>query len=205
MIAIVDYGAGNLHSVKSAVRALGGDAEATNDGGKILSADGVILPGVGSFGSAAKMLFESGLDKVCVNAAKSGKPFFGICLGMQLLFEKSEESPGVLGLGILEGEILKIPSAPGRKIPHMGWNRLDIQKPSALFEGCGGEYVYFVHSYYVRADDRYLVAAVTDYGVAMDVAVERENIFATQFHPEKSGHIGMKILHNFIKTVRNGD
>ena len=199
MISIIDYGAGNLHSVEKAVRFAGGDPIITADRERILAADGIILPGVGSFGEAMKKLTDSGIDKIVYDACKSGKPFLGICLGMQLLFDSSEESPGVPGLSVLKGKILRIPDGGDRKIPHMGWNSLDNTK-GALFEGVGNNpYVYFVHSYYLKSDDPTIVAATCDYGVTMDVSVCSGNIFATQFHPEKSGETGLLMLKNFLK------
>lgn len=198
MIAIIDYGAGNLHSVKNALDFLGANCVITGDSDEILKADKVILPGVGAFGDAMKCLEKSGLIETVKTAAKSGKPFLGICLGLHLLFEESEESHGIKGLGILKGKIIKIPEC-GLKIPHIGWNSITPTKKSKMFEGLGeNPYVYFVHSYYVHTDDGDIVSAYTQYGQRLDIAVEHENVFATQFHPEKSGEIGMCILKNFI-------
>lgn len=196
MIAIIDYGAGNLHSVKNALDFLGAEAEITGDADKILKADKVILPGVGAFGDCMASLEKAGLVDVVRRAAKSGKPFLGICLGLQLMFEESEEAPGVKGLGIFKGKIVKIPEH-GLKIPHMGWNNITITKKSKILEG--SPFVYFVHSYYLETDDKELVSAYTEYGQRLDIAVERDNIFATQFHPEKSGEEGMKILKRFTE------
>lgn len=205
MTAIIDYGAGNLHSVKNALDFLGEDNVITSDPEVIRNADRVILPGVGAFGDAMKCLVRSGLDKAARDAAQSGKPFLGICLGLQLLFERSEETEGVSGLGIFKGSVVKIPSAKGLKIPHMGWNSLEIPKESKILTGIGDEpFVYFVHSYYIKPDDENEVSAYTQYGSRLGVAVERGNVFATQFHPEKSGDTGMKILKNFI-ALREGD
>lgn len=199
MIAIIDYGAGNLHSVKNALDFLGADNIVTGNKKEILSADKVILPGVGAFGDAMKCLEESGLTKTVKAVAESGKPFLGICLGLHLLFEESEESPNVKGLGIFKGKIVKIPDNGGLKIPHMGWNNIHITKDSKILKNIGDEpYVYFVHSYYVEAEDSSVVSAYTEYGQRLDIAVERDNVFATQFHPEKSGDTGMEILKNFI-------
>ena len=199
MIAIIDYGAGNLHSVKNALDFLGADNIVTGNKEEILSADKVILPGVGAFGDAMKCLEESGLTKTVKAVAESGKPFLGICLGLHLLFEESEESPGVKGLGIFKGKIVKIPDNGSLKIPHMGWNNIHITKDSKILKNIGSEpYVYFVHSYYVEAEDSSVVSAYTEYGQRLDIAVERDNVFATQFHPEKSGDTGMEILKNFI-------
>lgn len=199
MIAIIDYGAGNLHSVKNALDFLGADNIVTGSREEILNADKVILPGVGAFGDAMKCLEESGLVETVKAAAQSGKPFLGICLGLHLLFEESEESPNVKGLGIFKGKIVKIPDNGSLKIPHMGWNNIHITKDSKILKNIGDEpYVYFVHSYYVEAQDKSVVSAYTEYGQRLDIAVEQGNVFATQFHPEKSGDTGMKILKNFI-------
>lgn len=202
MIAIIDYGAGNIQSVRKAFEHIGCDCFVTRDGSAVLKADGAVLPGVGSFGDTADSLDSFGLRDAVLEYIKTGKPFLGICLGLQLLFPGSEESPGAKGLGVFEGSITKIPAADGLKIPHMGWNSLDIQKGSKLFRGIEGTpYVYFVHSYFLHANDRELVAATTRYGVTIDAAIEHENVFATQFHPEKSGETGLKMLKNFADTA----
>ena len=199
MIAIIDYGAGNLHSVKNALDLLGVDNIVTGNKEEILSADKVILPGVGAFGDAMKCLEERGLVETVKAVAENGKPFLGICLGLHLLFEESEESPNVKGLGIFKGKIVKIPDNGNLKIPHMGWNNIRITKDSKILKNIGNEpYVYFVHSYYVEAEDESVVSAYTEYGQRLDIAVEQGNVFATQFHPEKSGDTGMEILKNFI-------
>lgn len=199
MVAIVDYGAGNIKSVENAVRYLGHEAVLTRDPAVILSADHVILPGVGAFGDAMTRLSRYGLNEVLRKAAASGTPFLGICLGLQLLFESSEESPGAEGLGILKGHILRIPDGEGRKVPQIGWNDLTYPNPGRLFAGLPeGSYVYFVHSYYLRAADPSIVTACTQYGVRIDASVESGNVFACQFHPEKSEAAGMKILQNFL-------
>ena len=195
MIAIIDYGAGNLHSVKNALDYLGAEAVITGDKDVIFSADKVILPGVGAFGEAMASLRETGLDAVIKDVVKSGKPFLGICLGLQLLFEESEESPGVEGLGIFEGKVVKIPDC-GLKIPHMGWNDITLTKESRILTG--NPFVYFVHSYYMTTPETDIVSAYTVYGQRLDIAVERGNVFATQFHPEKSGEAGMEILKRFV-------
>lgn len=198
MIAIVDYGAGNLNSVKNALDYIGAESVITADAVKIESADGVILPGVGSFGDAMASMRASGLISTVKTAATSGKPFLGICLGLQLLFEGSEESPGVEGLGLLKGKILKIPEV-GLKVPHMGWNSLEIKNNTGLFKDIPqNTYVYFVHSYYLTAADEAEVAAKTFYGVSIDAAVSAGNLYATQFHPEKSGDTGIQMLRNFV-------
>ena len=199
MVAIVDYGAGNIKSVENAVRFLGHEAVLTRDPAVILSADHVILPGVGAFGDAMARLRRYGLEEVLKETVKRGIPFLGICLGLQLLFESSEESPGAQGLGILKGHILRIPDGEGRKVPQIGWNDLTYPNPGRLFAGLPeGSYVYFVHSYYLRAEDPAIVTARTRYGVDIDASVESGNVFACQFHPEKSEAAGMKILQNFL-------
>ena len=199
MTAIIDYGAGNLHSVKNALDFLGEENVITSDLDVIRSADRVILPGVGAFGDAMACMKKAGLIEVVKETAQSGKPFLGICLGLQLLFESSEEKEGVEGLGIFKGKVVRIPQAEGLKIPHMGWNSLEITKDSKILCGLGDNpFVYFVHSYYILPEDESDVSAYTAYGARLGIAVERGNVFATQFHPEKSGEIGMKILKNFI-------
>ncbi len=202
MIAIIDYGAGNIQSVSKALKHIGCDAFITRDKEQILNADGALLPGVGSFGKTVDTMDSFGLKDTTVEFIKSGKPFMGICLGLQLLFDKSEESPEAEGLKIFEGAIRKIPSGSGLKIPHIGWNSIDIKKGNRLFKGIDqNSYVYFVHSYFLDAKDKNIVAAQTDYGVKIDAAVEKDNVFATQFHPEKSGETGLKILKNFVDIV----
>lgn len=201
MIAVIDYGAGNLHSVKNALDYLGADSVVTDNKDVILSADKVILPGVGAFGDSMDSLKKHGLFDVVKEALESDKPFLGICLGLQLLFERSEESEGAAGLGHFNGKSIKIP-ANGLKIPHMGWNSLSYNKESKLFHGIGEEpFVYFVHSYYIVPEEESIVSAYTEYGTTLPVAVEHKNVYAVQFHPEKSGKTGMKILANFIKEV----
>ena len=200
MIAIIDYDAGNLRSVEKALEALGSRAVITRNRDEILGADRVILPGVGAFGDAMEKLHQYELVDTIRQAAASGKPCLGICLGLQLLFESSEESPGVEGLSVLPGKILRIPDHPGLKIPHMGWNSLSVTPGARLFRGIeNGAYVYFVHSYYCKADDESIVAATTEYSTHIHAAVERGNVFACQFHPEKSGSVGLQILKNFIE------
>ena len=204
MIAIIDYDAGNIKSVEKALQYLlkQDDSEVilTRDRDVILSADHVILPGVGSFGDAMEKLRGYGLESVIREYTESGKPFLGICLGLQLLFEESEESPGVRGLGLLKGKIRRIPEGEGRKVPQIGWNDITLNPTSRLFTGVPDHsYVYFVHSYYLEAEDRSEVAATTEYGVRIDAAVEAGNIFACQFHPEKSSEVGLQILKNFVE------
>ena len=202
MIAIIDYGAGNLQSVQNALDFIGCPGTVTSDPEEILSAEGAILPGVGAFGSAMEEMERKGLVDTVKIAAKSGKPFIGICAGMQLLFEESEESPGVSGLGILRGKTLLFPSDKGLKIPHMGWNSIETKKKSRLLGKLSGPtYMYFVHSYYVKADDKEIVSAFSDYGTTFDAAVEQGNLFGCQFHPEKSGAEGISILRRFAELA----
>lgn len=198
MIAIIDYDAGNLKSVEKAFAALGLEAVATRNRQEILNADKVVLPGVGAFGLAMDNLKKYELDKVICEVAEKHTPFLGICLGLQLLFEGSEESEGIEGLGLLKGDIVRIPDKEGLKIPHMGWNSLHLKNEGRLFEGVSEQaYVYFVHSYYLRARDEEIVKATTQYSTLIHASVEQDNIFACQFHPEKSSTIGCKILSNF--------
>ncbi|MFR9274181.1 MAG: imidazole glycerol phosphate synthase subunit HisH [Clostridia bacterium] len=200
MIAIIDYDAGNIKSVEKAMAFLGQEAAVTRDKETILSADKVILPGVGSFGDAMGKIRQYGLEPVIRQVAESGTPFLGICLGLQLLFEQSDESPGVPGLGILKGKILRIPETEGLKIPHMGWNSLAFPVKGRLFSGLPEEpYVYFVHSYYLEAADEQIVTAVAEYGTQIHASVEQGNVFACQFHPEKSSDAGLHILKNFVE------
>lgn len=199
MTTIIDYDAGNLNSVEKALIALGETPVATRDAQAIRKADRLILPGVGAFGEAMRQIRGYGLEEPIREAAAKGTPFLGICLGLQLLFEGSEESPGVSGLGLLKGQIRRIPAGPGRKIPHIGWNSLEIRPQARLFEGIeNGAYVYFVHSYYLQAAEEGIVAAAADYGVRIHASVEAGNIFACQFHPEKSSRVGLTILRNFL-------
>ncbi|MCD8020408.1 MAG: imidazole glycerol phosphate synthase subunit HisH [Clostridiales bacterium] len=199
-IAIIDYDAGNIKSVEKAVQHLGQDAEVTRDRDAILKADQVILPGVGAFGDAMDKIRNYGLEEVIREVTDRGTPFLCICLGLQLLFESSDESPGARGLGLLPGKICRIPDKEGLKIPHMGWNSLDIREGATLFQGIEDEhpYVYFVHSYYLQAENEADVAAVTHYSTRIHASVEHGNIFACQFHPEKSSTVGLKILDNFL-------
>ena len=199
MIAIIDYDAGNVKSVEKALQFLGQEVVLTRDKEILLAADKVILPGVGAFGMAMEKLRQYDLVDVIHQIVDKGTPFLGICLGLQLMFESSEETPGVEGLGLLKGRIVRIPEKEGLKVPQIGWNDLQFPKESRLFKGfSGGEYVYFVHSYYLQAADERDVAATTEYGVHIHAAVERENVFACQFHPEKSADVGLKILENFV-------
>jgi glutamine amidotransferase len=203
MIAIIDYDAGNLKSVEKALLHLGEETVVTRKRDTLLGADKVILPGVGSFGDAMGKLKEYGLDQVIREVVDAGTPFLGICLGLQLLFESSEETPGVEGLGILKGKILRIPDHEGLKIPHMGWNSLELKNNGRLFEGLPKQpYVYFVHSYYLKAEEPEIVKASTWYSTEIHASVEKGNVFACQFHPEKSSDLGLQILKNFAKITK---
>ena len=200
MIAIIDYDAGNIRSVEKAMAKLGQEVWITRDRERIMNADKVILPGVGSFGDAMAHLREYNLVEVIKDVVAEKKPFLGICLGLQLLYESSEETPGVEGLGILKGKILKIPEQKDLKIPHMGWNSLYLQNDGRLFRGIEqNPYDYFVHSYYLKAGEEETVKATTEYSVNIHASVEKDNVFACQFHPEKSGDLGLQILKNFAE------
>ena len=214
MIAVIDYDAGNIKSVQKALEFLGKQAVVTRDRNEILTAERVILPGVGNFGDAMAKLKNFGLVSVLEEVAKQssererkaaeakqGTPFLGICLGLQLLFEESEESPGVKGLGLLPGRIVRIPKETGLKIPQIGWNALKYPSKGRLFEKVPeGAYVYFVHSYYLQAQEKEIVKATVEYGVTVEASVEKDNIFACQFHPEKSSEAGLQILRNFMNV-----
>ena len=199
MVAIIDYDAGNIKSVEKALHYLGEEAVITRDRDTILGADRVILPGVGAFGDAMEKLRTYELDKVIQEVVAKNTPFLGICLGLQLLFESSEESEGVEGLGILKGKVVQLPEESDLKIPHIGWNSLKYPNPGRLFTGIAEDsYVYFVHSYYLQAKDPSIVTATTEYGTLIHASVEQGNVFACQFHPEKSSEVGMQILKNFL-------
>ena len=202
MIAIIDYDAGNIASVEKAVKKLGYECIVTRDKEVLQKADKLILPGVGAFKDAMDKLNEYDLtDIVKKLVLEDKKPILGICLGLQLMFESSEENPGVEGLSLLKGKIVRLPEGDDRKIPHMGWNSLEFPKKSKLFEGVvKGSFVYFVHSYYLQAEDENVVAAISKYGADIHAAVEWDNIYATQFHPEKSSSVGLKILSNFLEA-----
>lgn len=203
MITIIDYDAGNIKSVEKALKYLGEDVRITRDREEILASDGVILPGVGAFGDAMEKLHSYGLVEVIREVTRRQIPFLGICLGLQLMFESSEETPGVEGLHLLDGTIRRIPAAPGLKIPHIGWNDLSFPNKGRLFRGVEEHsYVYFVHSFYLEAEDPAIVTATTEYGTQIHASVEKDNIFACQFHPEKSSRIGLKILQNFVDITK---
>lgn len=200
MIAIIDYDAGNIKSVEKALQLLGQEAVITRNPEQILQADKVILPGVGAFGDAMGKIRKYGLETVIQKVTEQEIPFLGICLGLQLLFESSDEAPGVKGLGILKGEIRRLPEQEGYKIPHMGWNSLELVNDGRLFRNLPEHpYVYFVHSYYLEAADEGIVRAVTDYTTKIHASVEQGDVFACQFHPEKSSDVGLQILRNFVE------
>ncbi len=199
MVAIIDYDAGNIKSVEKAIQYLGAEAVLTRDRGEILNADKVILPGVGAFKDAMDKIRGYDLESVIKEVVKKGTPFLGICLGLQLLFDRSDESEGVKGLALLKGEVLKIPKGEYTKIPHMGWNSLELVNNGKLFKGIdNGAYVYFVHSYYLKAEEEEIITAKTEYNTCIHASIEKDNIFACQFHPEKSSRVGLKILQNFL-------
>ena len=210
MISILDYDAGNIKSVEKALQYLGSEAVITSDRDTISNSDGLILPGVGSFGDAMEKIKNRKLDSIIEEFVSTGKPFLGICLGLQLLFKESEESPGATGLGLLDGKIIKIPydypDGTHLKVPQIGWNSIKINPASKLLEGIPDEsYFYFVHSFYLQADNISDVAATTEYGVTVHAAVERGNIMATQFHPEKSSDVGLNVLKNYISMTEGGN
>lgn len=196
-ITIIDYGSGNLKSIRNGFNRIGVDASISNDAHEMEKADAIVLPGVGAFGTAMEHI--KGYEDVIYEHISSRKPFLGICLGLQILFTKSQESEGIKGLDIFKGEVLRLPE--GIKIPHMGWNDLKILKKCPILDGIGQEYMYFVHSYYVKPDDPDIIVATVRYGVDVPAVVCKDNVFATQFHPEKSGEIGLEILKNFVNTI----
>jgi len=202
MISVIDYGAGNLRSVENALRKVGADAKVSSDAGDLDSCEKVVFPGVGAFGDVMANLGKAGLDRAVKDAIAEGKPFLGICLGQQTLFGGSEENPGIKGLEVFRGKCVKFkPKETGIKVPQIGWNRLEIvKKESKLFQGVrDGSYAYFVHSYYVVPQDKGIVSAETDYGGKYASAVEKDKVYAVQFHPEKSGEAGLRILKNFVE------
>jgi len=198
MIAIIDYDAGNIHSIVNALDYIQCECKVTKDRNEIMNADGAILPGVGSFGDAMDNMNKAGVVDIIKDFIATGKPLLGICLGLQLMFPASEETEDVDGLGLFDGTVTKIPNGEGLKIPHMGWNNIKILNKDGIFKGIEGEpYVYFVHSYYLNAKDKNIVSAQTEYGVTIDAAITYKNVTATQFHPEKSGEVGLQMLRNF--------
>lgn len=200
MIAIIDYDAGNIKSMQKALDVLADDVTVTRDSDTILSADKVVLPGVGAFGDAAAKLREYGLEETIRKVVDEDKPFLSICIGLQLLFEESEETLGTAGLSVFDGKIARFPKKDGYKVPHMGWNSLNFTGEGRLLKGIDdGSYMYFVHSYYLTAKDRTIVKATTEYNVTIDAYIERGNTFACQFHPEKSSDTGMQFLKNFVE------
>lgn len=205
MTTIIDYDAGNIRSVEKALQTLGEESIVSRDRNRILETDRIILPGVGAFGDAMEKLHGFGLVDIIKEAASEGIPILGICLGLQLMFERSDESEGAEGLGLLKGEIVRIPDIPGLKIPHIGWNSLTYPHPGRLFRGIPeNSFVYFVHSYYLKAADERIVTAAAEYGAVIHASVEKDNLFACQFHPEKSSEVGLTILKNFI-AIRKED
>lgn len=205
MIAIIDYGVGNLKSVEKAFHFIGCDAVVSSDREFILGADAVVLPGVGAYADAMESLKKAEMVDVVQSVIASGKPFLGICLGMQLLFDYSTEGgEKVKGLGIFKGSVNQLPHDMGIKVPHMGWNIMEVKNSSTLFQNLpSNPYVYFVHSYYLDAEDKNIVAATTSYGINFDVAINSGRVYGTQFHPEKSGEAGLSILRNWVKITGN--
>ena len=196
-VTIIDYGMGNLYSVQNALKAVGAEPVVTSDAAVIAQAERILLPGVGAFGDCMENLHKSGLIPVIMEALHSGKPFLGICLGMQVLFEGSDEAPGVQGLGFFKGQVKYLPTQ--LKVPHMGWNKLELRAPSPLLAGAEGEYVYFVHSYHAEPEDKGIITAVCDYGAELTASVGLGKVQAFQFHPEKSSRVGMLLLKNFLE------
>ena len=204
MITILDYGVGNLRSGEKALQYIGEETQMTADPAQVRQAEKLLLPGVGNFGEAMQRLREKELEPAIAEAVASGTPLLGICPGMQMLFEESEESPGVPGLGLLKGKVCRIPDAPDRKVPHMGWNSLHLQHEGRLFAGIPEDsYVYFIHSYYLQADDEFIVKATAEYGVTIHASVEQGAVFGMQYHPEKSAEAGLQMLRNFA-AIRGG-
>ena len=201
-VAVIDYDAGNTLSVTRALERAGARVDLTPDPERVARADAVILPGVGAFGDCVRKLEERGMDGACREACASGKPFLGVCVGLQVLFEESGESPGVVGLGILPGRVVRF-RAEGLKVPHMGWNQLDVAREHPVLEGLDGEAFYFVHSYYPDPAEQSDVLGITEYGGEFCAAAGRENLAAVQFHPEKSSRAGLKLYENFLRWARN--
>ena len=198
MIVIINYGSGNLKSIKNGFTKIGEETLVSQDIHEMEKADALVLPGVGAFGTAMEHLED--YKDIIHEHINAGKPFLGVCLGLQVLFTKSQENKGIKGLDVFKGEVVKIPEN-GLKIPHMGWNDLKIVNQCPVLDGIENDYMYFVHSYYAKPDDEDIIAATTRYGTDLTAAVCRDNVFATQFHPEKSGEVGLNILKNFVKTI----
>ncbi|RUM90941.1 MAG: imidazole glycerol phosphate synthase subunit HisH [Thermovibrio sp.] len=204
MIAVVDYGMGNLRSVSKALEHVGATVKVTSNPMDLKDARGIVLPGVGAFRDAVSNLKKLGLWEPIVEEIKNGKPFLGICLGLQLLFEKSYEFGETEGLGVIKGEVVRFKLSKDYKIPHMGWNQIYKKKESKLLEGIReGEFFYFVHSYYVKPSSKSVVLTETDYGIYFTSSIEFENVFATQFHPEKSQKVGLRLLENFLNFCKS--
>ena len=201
-VAVVDYDAGNTLSVMRALKKVGARVDLTPNPEKVAAADAVVLPGVGAFGDCMRKLRERGMDEACLETYRTGKPFLGVCVALQVFFEASEESPGVEGLGIFPGRVVKFDVGP-LKVPHMGWNDLDLARPHPVFDGLSGEAFYFVHSYYPDPEEPSDLLGVSDYGVAFCAAAGRENLVAVQFHPEKSSLAGLKLYENFLGWARS--
>ena len=201
-VAVVDYDAGNTLSVTRALKKVGARVDLRPNPEKVAAADAVVLPGVGAFGDCMRKLRERGMDEACLETYRTGKPFLGVCVALQVFFEASEESPGVEGLGIFPGRVVKFDVGP-LKVPHMGWNDLDLARPHPVFDGLSGEAFYFVHSYYPEPEEPSDLLGVSDYGVAFCAAAGRENLVAVQFHPEKSSLAGLKLYENFLGWARS--
>ena len=201
-VAVIDYDAGNTHSVTRALEKVGARVDLTPDPERVARAEAVVLPGVGAFGDCVRKLEERAMDEACREAIAAGKPFLGVCVGLQVLFEGSEESPGVEGLGVLPGTVVRF-EVGDLKVPHMGWNQLDVAREHPLFEGLHGEAFYFVHSYYPDPAERCDVLGTAEYGARFCAAAGRENLAAVQFHPEKSSRAGLELYENFLRWARN--
>jgi len=201
-VAVVDYDAGNTLSVTRALQKVGASVELTPDPDRLLAADAVVLPGVGAFGDCVRKLRDRGMDEACLEAFRSGKPFLGVCVALQVIFESSEESPGVQGLGLLPGSVVRF-GGDGLKVPHIGWNELSLVRAHPVLEGLDGEAFYFVHSFYPEPDDYADLVGETEYGARFCSAAGRENLVAVQFHPEKSSRAGLKLYENFLSWARS--
>jgi len=200
-VAVVDYDAGNTLSVTRALEKVGARVELTPDPDRVLAADAVVLPGVGAFGDCVRKLHERGMDEACTDVYRSGKPFLGVCVALQVFFDGSEESPGAAGLGIFPGKVVRF-EGNGLKVPHMGWNELAVSRPHPVLDGLSGEDFYFVHSYYPEPAEPSDLLGESDYGVRFCAAAGRENLVAVQFHPEKSSRAGLQLYENFLRWAR---